>query len=449
MYQKTIDDLGLMLLIDICVFLVCLVMVKRKCSFSFLHPYFIYAFYHAYSVTYRLYAVYVGQPTMYEDRIEYNFNPITYDELIRAAMLFDLALVLFAVTAVKAESYIRKKFRNKTLPRLIEIDQKSFLRIALGSIFFGIIMAVIFRGGAGQVLGVFGQTGYAKLMANWPIVGLMMLIYLRGFQLPILILFAIFLTINALQGYHRVMTVIPLLFIAMVYLQRAQRKWPNPQIVGILFVLFLTFPFLKHIGRSVQQGDYSTARELLKESASKSVALSPEIAPDFLDQCACTLTAADLEGKVFYGYYYTTLFVYFVPRIIWPDKPSFTAFGGELFSEDRPMHREGRIVTYIGDAYINFRYVGVVFYPIALAFIFTVWYKRNEYGSYYSLSNYLYLIFAIGAIQVYRDGVPSLIMFTFVQNLPSVFVIGSEMLKKRKIASRSQILKTQESVVFQ
>jgi len=360
---------------------------------------------------------------MYEMQVGLGFDPISYDEIMRAAIWYDIALILFTAGAIWAEKRIAKLERRGKVFAHLPLRRSIVQTVSIASFLVGLVMFAIYRGGSAAQLGTFGDTGYAKLMANWPIMSLLSLMYVYGFQPFLFLSFAFFLIFNALQGYHRVMTVVPLLFVIFIYLERKNRRWPNLGFVLILVGLFTIFPVLKHIGRAYQSSDLQTATQLARESASNSLKLSAEYAPDFLDQFACCLSLADESGKVYYGLHYSYLLVYMVPRALWPNKPLFASYMMDLGNEVRPIHREGRIITYLGESYVHFRYVGLILYPLLLSYFLTAWFARVRKCDFLTLNKYVYMIFAVSFLQVYRDGLPSLLMFTFVQNLPALITL--------------------------
>lgn len=432
MYSIDLQDLGWVLALDIVLVIACVALAFRQFQLSFAHPYFFYLFYHIYTVTYRLYAVLVGQPTMYEREVVYGRLPISYDELMRAALWYDLALILFTLGAVIAERRYKKRSDARITQKERPLDKKIVTFVCVAALMLGVPMFAVVRGHANEGLGTFGQTSYAGLMSNWPIVSILSLIYIYGFRAYLVVPGILFLGVNALQGYHRVMTVIPILFCILVYLQRKNRNWPNAAFVVLLVSLFAVFPVLKHIGRAYQQGDFQTVRQLATDSARNSLKLSAEYAPDFLDQFACGLTLADELGKTYYGVSYAYLFVYWVPRVLWPDKPTITAFMFDLATRERPIAVEGRIVTYLGEAYVNYGKLGLVLYPVMASFLLTTWYCYARKANFLSLSKYFYTAMVVALLQVYRDGLTSLVMFGIVHNMPALFVLMAHVVSRKK-----------------
>lgn len=432
MYSIDLQDLGWVLALDIVLVVACVAFALRQFQLSFAHPYFFYLFYHIYTVTYRLYAVLVGQPTMYEMEVVFGFLPISYDEIMRAALWYDSALILFTLAAVIAEWRYKKKSNVRIARKERPLDKRTVTLVCAATLMLGIPMFAVVRGQANVGLGTFGQTSYAGLMSNWPIVSILSLIYVYGFSVYLVVPGLFFLGVNALQGYHRVMTVIPILFCILIHLQRKNRNWPNITFVVLLIALFAVFPVLKRIGRAYQQGEIDTVKQLATDSAKSSLKLSAEYAPSFLDQFACTLTLADELGKTYYGVSYAYLFVYWVPRALWPDKPSITTFMFDLATPERPIAAEGRIVTYLGDAYVNYGTLGLVLYPVIVSFFLTMWYCYARKANYLSIRKYFYIVMVVGLLQVYRDGLTSLIMFGIVHNMPALLVLMAHIVTRRK-----------------
>jgi hypothetical protein len=93
----------------------------------------------------------------------------------------------------------------------------------------------------------------------------------------------------------------------------------------------------------------------------------------------------------------------------------------EISTARRQYDREGRIITYIGESYLNFRYLGVLLVPGLLGFFLTQWCLRATSGPLHRFEGYLYTVFAMAYIQLFRDGLLSIFVFTVVHNMPMLF----------------------------
>ncbi len=149
-------------------------------------------------------------------------------------------------------------------------------------------------------------------------------------------------------------------------------------------------------------------------------------APDqmFLDEFACALTLSDDAGHFYYGATYLPLITLPIPRQWWPEKPGLADYMNEISKPWRPMGEMGMIVTFLGESYINFGYLGIFLISFLLAYglgrIYFVAY-RNPYLSVVRMA---YLLIACNLLQVYRDGLASIVVFTWVNMMPLMVIIG-------------------------
>jgi hypothetical protein len=86
------------------------------------------------------------------------------------------------------------------------------------------------------------------------------------------------------------------------------------------------------------------------------------------------------------------------------------------------MGEMGMIMTFIGEFYINFGYLGILIMSFFTAYLLGRTYFHAYRSSYYSVLRFSYLLIACNLIQVYRDGLTSLFVFTVVNMMP-LFVI--------------------------
>jgi hypothetical protein len=96
------------------------------------------------------------------------------------------------------------------------------------------------------------------------------------------------------------------------------------------------------------------------------------------------------------------------------------------------------VPTLIGDGYLNFGYLGVIAVPFAVAYLYGWGYFRAFRRSHYSVARFLYLLALAISIQVYRDGVPSIITFTLINAAPMMVVVGLHWLFPRRQGSHAE-----------
>jgi hypothetical protein len=411
-----VDSLIPYFLLDL--FVVALVIVLMFRRMAFWHPLTGYLLFHLYSFTYRLFQIVGGSPLMYTGQA--NAEAITPDEIIRAMLWADVALILFVAASwwahlvfeAKSDQPVERRVLNPNIAKAIGL-----LCLPLGAYFFYMVKTTGFVASIDSA-----SAGYVQAMSMWPIGVLGLLIFAFGFRWHLLALTAFFLGAVAFQGYHRFMLILPLLYFAALYLQAHRRRWPGVVMVVAALFIGLVFPRLKSIGASIQYGDYQNAITMVQESFGKSKS-EYEVASteDFLDQFAGGLSLIDSNERKFWGSTYLAIITLPVPRAWWPNKPGLADHLQEISTSGRQYNIEGRIITYLGESYLNFGYAGLILIPALMGYILTVLCLHATAGPMQRLGRYLYLVFFMALVQTFRDGVLSIFVFTFVHNMPMLF----------------------------
>jgi hypothetical protein len=418
-----VDSLIPYFLLDLGVVLAVVVLMFRRMAFW--HPLTAYLLFHLYSFTYRLFQILSGAPLMYTGQA--NTEAITVEEINRALLWADFALAVFAFASfwahlrfdAKAEQPVVRRVINPNIARTIGL-----LCLPIGAFFlYGIKSATL------DLSVSSASAGYVQVMAMWPMGVLGLLVFAFGFRWYLVALIAFFLGVVALQGYHRFMLILPLLYFAAYYLQTVRRRWPTfPIIIGAILVA-LVFPRLKYIGQAVQYGDTQEAFAQLGQSFTfnskdKEISTSEE----FLDQYAGTLTLADFNDRKFWGSTYLAIITLPIPRAWWPNKPGLADHLQEISTSGRRYDVEGRITTYLGESYLNFGYAGFFFIPALMGYVFTAYFLQSATGPMQRLSRYVYLVIFMALVQTFRDGLLSIFVFTIVHNMPMLFAVIGHMI---------------------
>ena len=417
------DSLIPYFLLDVFVVLAVVVLMFRRMAFW--HPLTAYLLFHLYSFTYRLFQILSGAPLMYTGQA--NAEAITVEEINRALLWADFALAVFAFASfwahlrfdAKAEQPVVRRVMNPNIARTIGL-----LCLPIGAFFlYGIKSATL------DLSVSSASAGYVQVMAMWPMGVLGLLVFAFGFRWYLVALIAFFLGVVALQGYHRFMLILPLLYFAAYYLQTVRRRWPTfPIIIGAILVA-LVFPRLKYIGQAVQYGDTQEAFAQLGQSFTfnskdKEISTSEE----FLDQYAGSLTLADFNDRKFWGSTYLAIITLPIPRAWWPNKPGLADHLQEISTSGRRYDVEGRITTYLGESYLNFGYAGFFFIPALMGYVFTAYFLQSATGPMQRLSRYVYLVIFMALVQTFRDGLLSIFVFTIVHNMPMLFAVIGHMI---------------------
>ena len=406
------------LLLDVIVVATVIFLMFRRLTFW--HPLTAYLLFHLYSFSDRAFKIFNGAPLMYAGQA--NAEPITIDEINRAMLWADFALVIFVVASLWAHLRFEAKVEQPVVRRVMNPNIVRTIGILCLPIGTYVLLAI--KSGNLELAEDSGAANYVQVISMWPIGVLGMLVFAFGFRWYLVGLIAFFLGMIALQGYHRFMLILPLLFFAAYYLQSTRRRWPTwPIVVGAILV-GLVFPRLKYIGQALQQGDAEEAIAQFTQSFSfnskdKDLATSEE----FLDQYAGTLSLADSNERKFWGSTYIAIITLPIPRSWWSKKPGLADHIQEISTAGRNYAQEGRITTYLGESYLNFGHAGFFFIPALAGYLLTAYYLLSATGPMQRLSRYVYLVAFMALVQAFRDGLLSIFVFTFVHNMPMLFIL--------------------------
>lgn len=385
---------------------------------SFWHPIVAYLFFHFYCFTWRLIGLINGELPMYAELAR--GDPIRLDEFERAMIWADLALVIFCVASHVAQRNFSRHTVRSTWRRLYSkrvINAISALALPLG---FAALF--IFKAGVVTAADV-GSSGYFTTAAIWPIGCVGLLVFVYGFRWYLIAMGLLYLAVVSLQGHARFMLVLPLILFTAYYLQSRGRKWPTMTILIGAFLLAAIFPQLKRIGQAYQTNDWDRLFGLVGASFSGAKGdVDAAGGEGFLDQYAGSLTMIDMNGEFYRGRTYLAILTLPVPRALWADKPGLADHTRAISTVDRQYGQEGRIITYLGESYINFGYIGFMLVPALLGYVLTYWCLRATSGPFDRFDRFIYVFFFMSFIQLFRDGLASIVVFTFAHNIP-IFIV--------------------------
>jgi hypothetical protein len=417
------------IVLDLLALVGCALLILRFGRPSHSHPAIIYLFFHIYTFSTRLLAIALGAGTLFSDVGGY--LPVSYQEILRAVVLADLVLIVMTVAWIKAAKDNTQRSKEDRLRHWTPQPDLSLtnvwlivgivLPIGIASLFFTSQLPGL--GESSLDLGEWENSSWIPVTQSWAGLALLALIYWHGLQWRWLVPMLVYLLIIALQGYHRFRLVIPVILMIQIYLDRRQLKWPPVRIFTILFMLFLIFYPLKIIGVMVQRN--ASLSEIADVSSPIITDALVGQAEDqkFLDEFAAALTLIDEDGRLQYGRPYIALLTLPIPRQWWPDKPGLADGMRDLSRPWRPMGEIGAIMTFIGESYSNFGYLGIIIVPYMLAYLLARLYFRAYRSSYYSVVRFAYLLIACNLIQVFRDGLLSIVIFTLVNMMPLTLII--------------------------
>lgn len=418
-----------LLLFDLFAIVFCAYLLFRFARISFLHPATIYFVFHILGFSWRLLSLASGAERLFAGRGE----AITDAEYLRATVIADIGLFIMTVAWIKAsKDDLNKKFKSGRISKGHSahlLSPEAIWLVTIPAFFIGLIGLLYFsalpggsavRAGIAD-LGAWSRSTWATGTQMWSGVALLILVYRYGFRSWILLPMMAFLVIMGYQGYHRFRVIIPALLLLQFYVSRHGRKWPSVNHILLISLLFLLWFPLKTVGNMARQGaSVSDITNRSVEIISSSVRGDNELV--FLDYLAASMTLRDQHGKFFYFKTYVPLITLSIPRPIWENKPRIAFYLDEISTSRRPMAQWGAIVTLYGESYISFGYFGIVVVPYLLAYIFGRFYFAALSKPFSSVFRLAYLVFCSSLLLVYRDGVPSLVVFTAATMMPFMFL---------------------------
>lgn len=425
MYQ----DISAALVIDLIVLSACVTLMLRYARLSHSHPGTIYLFFHVYTFTFRLLGIQFGAATLFSS-LAWLFEPVRIEEIVRASIYGDVALVAMTIAWTRA-SLVDKR-RTLRFPELAkEGPPNLFLRhiwtvvvLVFPVGIFGLYAFSFLPGFEGEriELGEWQTSSWLGITQVWTGLALLALIYWYGFRWWLTTLMSLYLLLMAYQGLHRFRVIIPAILLIQMYLDRHKMRWPPVYVMGVIVALGLLFFPLKNIGQMAQQGEAVTQIVVDSREAINSALVAEAPDQTFLDLFACGLTLMDENEKFYHGTTYLNLLTLPIPRQWWPDKPTLGDYIKDISRPSRPMFEMGMIVTYLGESYVNFGFLGIIIVPYLVAYWLARAHFRAYRSSYFSVARFAYLLLACNLIQVYRDGLVSIVVFTCVNMMPLTLI---------------------------
>jgi hypothetical protein len=413
---------------------------------SAMHPGFVYLVFHVLVFTFRIYAVIAGAATLFT-----NWRgsvPVSDAEMAWAANLADIALV--AMTAAWIKVAWDDQCKQSASDRPVEADanqamlsKKVIWVVAALAAPIGVMALLSFGytptlGAYKFDMGAWNSSSLSFSAQSWTGLALLSLIYYYGFRKLFVVPMCAYLLVMAVQGYDRFRVMVPLIYLLFVWLSRERRKWPPLWLAGTAVAVSLLFFPMKTIGSMVQKGEpVSDVAEVTLNIISD--ATSGQSGDQVvMDEFASTVTLVDDSGRYYYGSLYYPLLVMPVPRQWWPDKPALNRYQYELSTQSRPMARAGMVATLHGESYANLGVLGIIIVGYISAYYLGRYYFAALRRNYLSVYRFMYVMVACNFIQIFRDGLMSLVIFTVVNMTPLVAIgILSYVSSRRKQPRKS------------
>lgn len=419
--------------IDMLVLLTCSWLLFRYGKLSIYHPATTYLIFHLFAFTIRLLFLTNGANFFLGGQTDY-FTEIESHEIVKASLLADLGFCSMTAAWLLESKRKQSLISPKSVILLDENVLKLVLLITIPLGIWGIFSQLYIPGiGKAQLnFGDWSDSSYLQNTQNLLILSMLLIVFKFGFQKYSLLIIGFCLFILAFQGQHRYRVLVPCIFLLFLYIHRQKKRWLSPRFVMIILMGIMIFLPMKYVGKLIQQG---ASTEDLIEFASEyqeSLGIGANADFSFLDMYASTLTLIDQKGGYYYGSIYLNLFLIPIPRPFWQNKPSLVQWITDISTSSRNLKELGAIPTIYGEAYVNFGILGIILIPFLFAKYSARWYFSIINTHPQSVNLYLYFCFAAIIVQVYRDGLTSIIIFLSAYNLPGLFVYIFSILKQKR-----------------
>jgi hypothetical protein len=379
---------------------------------------------HVYTVTFRLIALSLGSQSMWYIGIQSDM------ELVHAAIASDISLLaVVAATIFAARRTHRDRVSvsedsswTRLSPRVGQVISLLCLTIGTIALFMFGYYATAARARGIDVsainLGQLETSAYPITIAAFGIQGALIQCAMRGFNRWTVSLFLILLFLTAFN-LARNSSVLAILMAFMIYQTRRRQHWLRLRwAIGIAILGLMWFVF-KPIATGVTQGkNAEEIRADVRNYLEKSRDESSSIDTQFLDMQATYMAAADQANRRFYGATVLPLLYLPIPRFVWPEKPPVNEAGSELTTASRLISVVGLPATLSGESYINFGWIGCAVIPFLYILGMQMAYRRVRSHDITSAARWIYLIYLMVMIVVFRDGLSLLIIFPLVYYLP-------------------------------
>ncbi len=424
--EKDLLDIRLALLVDVLLLLSSLWFILEVTERSIFNPSLAWVALHAYTITFRLISLNLGVESLPIIGVRSN------SELVNAAIASDISLMgVVAATIFVAQRALHNKAIESSRSRAVELNSAvgqviSVLCLTIGTYFllkFGYAATAARARGldiSAIDIGQFNESSYPIAIAGFAVQGALIQVAMRGFTRWRIILLSILLVLTSFNLARTSFVLAAALAFLIFQTRRNKTNVPVKWLVAFMLLSAVWF-VLKPVRAAINEDQsvdeiIASAQNYLYDTVGGKSSGDMQ----FFDMEATYMAAADEEGKRFHGSTVLPLLYLPIPRFLWPDKPRMNEYAFELASALRPVTQVGMITLLSGESYLNFGWAGCAIIPFLYLFGMLSGYRRVKCHGITSAPRLLYLVFLVSMVQVFRDGLVSLVMYPFVTYLPLV-----------------------------
>jgi len=399
------------------------------------HPLVLFQFYFFAGYALRPLAISLDGGSIIWDRIGINLS--LYDG-VQALVVGFIFWIFFTLTSI----YITLKsvqIKNHLIPphnTKLEVKNKNLFNI-LCYLMIIVGMAVTWKmiAGRGDSIYAFqtevdsmgkqkmvGESGYFTMMAEWPIIGILLLLLKQGLDKKTGLVLILFFLLRIYVGAQRLSFIAIAIMLCFYLLIQSRRTWPPVKFIAPAMAILFIFNFVgsdRLLLQRVAEGRESPMALLeAKETGTSALSEHTGHFAEFDVLCNVVKVVPEPLG---YNYFcqYLRIFIWPIPRQIWNDKPVVTS----LVNFSKLGNFYALTTSSIGDSYTNLGTWGTWIMACVWSFLLT-----TVYCAMCSTKNKSYIMILFFAIcgyisTVFRDGGVTSIYFILVTIVPAYLII--------------------------
>jgi hypothetical protein len=417
-------DIQITLVVDILLLVASVWCVLQVSERSIFNPTIWYLALHAYAVTFRLVTLNLGTQSMSVIGVRSDM------EMVTAAIASDLSLLVVVAATIMVARRTDKDDDGdgagndwaRLSPRLGQVI--SILCLTVGTyalLKFGAVASAAKARGADISaidIGRFEVSSYPVVVAGFAVQGALIQCAIRGFTRWRVVLLLLLLALSSFN-LPRTVFVLGVVMAFLIYqARRNQHYMPVKWAIGVLLLGIIWFVYKPVAQGMIAGDDVETTWAAVENYVEDSTVNNSSIDTQFLDMQATYMAASDEAGHRFYGATILPLLYLPIPRFLWPDKPRQNEYAQELSTPLRMMSQTGMTPNLTGESYVNFGWIGCAVIPFLYVGGMQMAYHRVNSRGISSAARWIYLIYLLSMVQIFRDGLNSLILYPFLEYLP-------------------------------